>query len=202
MEEFWVMKARILWLVEGDRYTSFCHTSTIMCQKRNRISCMKDGMGNWLNGGIEIADFIRQGFLDLFTSSQVSSFLAIWDPPVWNTRLNTKANLSLKAPITNREISKSLWVLKPFKASNPNGLHAGFFQRFWLIVGDSVKEEVKRVFSSGVIPGYMNQTLIILIPKCRSPDSLSNYRPISLCNMIRKIVTKIVVNWSTPCCLI
>ena len=75
-EEFWAMKARILWLVEGDKNTSFYHTSALVRRKRNRIICMKDRMGNWLNGEIEIADFIRQGFLDLFTS-QASSFLAV-----------------------------------------------------------------------------------------------------------------------------
>ena len=44
----------------------------------------------------------------------------------------------------------------------------------------------------------MNQTLITLIPKCRSPESLSNYRPISFCNTIYKIVTKIIVNRIYP----
>ena len=61
-----------------------------------------------------------------------------------------------------------------------------------------MRKEVKGVFSSGVIPNYMNQTLITLIPKCRSPESLSNYRPISLCNTIYKIVTKIIVNRIRP----
>ena len=70
------MKAQILLLVERDRNTSFYHTSALVCRKWNRIICMKDRMGNWLNGEIEIADFIRQGFLDLFTS-QASSFLAV-----------------------------------------------------------------------------------------------------------------------------
>ena len=175
-EEFWAMKARILWLVEADKNTSFYHTSALVRRKRNRIICMKDRMGNWLNGEIEIADFIRQGFLDLFTS-QVKPALS-WlygTPPIWNTRLNTKANLILNAPIINKEISEGLWELKPFKAPSQDGLHAGFFQRFWLIVGNSMREEVKGVFSSGVIPDYMNQTLITLIPKCRSPESLSNY---------------------------
>ena len=90
---------------------------------------MKDRIGNWLNREIEISDFIRQGFLDLFTS-QASSFLAVWDPPVWNTRLNTEANLIPNAPITDREIFEGLWALKPFKAPGLDGLHAGFFQRF------------------------------------------------------------------------
>jgi len=136
--------------------------------------------------------------LDLFTSGQVNFFLAVWDPPIWNTHLNTEANIILNAPITNREIFKGLWMLKLFKGPGLDGLHAGFFQRFWLIVGDSVREKVKRVFSSGIISDYMNQTLITLIPNCRSLESLSNYRPISFYNTIYKIVTKIIVNRIYP----
>ena len=50
-------------------------------RRRNRILCMKDRMGNWLNGEREIADFIRKGFLELFTSDHFSVALADWDPP-------------------------------------------------------------------------------------------------------------------------
>ena len=39
----------------------------------------------------------------------------------------------------------------------------------------------------------MNRTLIALIPKIQSPETLSNSRPISLCNIVHKIVTKIIV---------
>lgn len=69
----------------------------------------------------------------------------------------------------------------------------GFFQRFWLIVRNSVKTKVKSIFSTGIMPEYLNKTLITLIPKCTSPESLNNYRPISLCNIVYKLVTKIIV---------
>ena len=60
-------------------------------------------------------------------------------------------------------------------------------------VKNSVCKEVKGVFEKGCVPNYLNETLISLIPKCQNPESLSNYRPISLCNSVYKIVSKILV---------
>ena len=57
-----------------------------------------------------------------------------------------------------------------------------------------VKESVyKGIFHKGCMPKYLNETLISLLPKCQNPESLSNYRPISLCNLVYKVVSKILV---------
>ena len=63
------------------------------------------------------------------------------------------------------EIWNALKSMKPYKAPDVDGLHAGFFQRFWLVVGDLVKREIKEVFMKHEVPEYLNQTLIALIPK-------------------------------------
>ena len=94
---------------------------------------------------------------------------------------------------SEEEIKSALWSLKAFKAPEPDGLHAGFFHRFWLIVGKSVVDVVKKVFEDKVVPDYLNRTLIALIQKIQSPETLNNYRPISLCNTVYKIITKIIV---------
>ena len=95
--------------------------------------------------------------------------------------------------MTDGEIFNALKTFKPYKAPGSDGLHASFFQRFWLIVGNSIKTEVKSIFSTGVMPEYLNKTLIMLILKCKSPESLYDYWPISLCNLVYKLVTKIIV---------
>ena len=69
----------------------------------------------------------------------------------------------------------------------------GFFHRFWLIVGSSVSDEVKKVFVEKRVPEYLNRTHITLIPKIQIPETLGNYRLISQCNTVYKIVTKIIV---------
>uniref|UniRef100_A0A2N9IJH2 Reverse transcriptase domain-containing protein n=1 Tax=Fagus sylvatica TaxID=28930 RepID=A0A2N9IJH2_FAGSY len=86
-----------------------------------------------------------------------------------------------------------LWSLKAFKASGLDGLHLGFFQKCWPTVGESVVNEVRQIFSTGKMHEYLNRTLISLIPKCLGPETLSQFRPISLCNTVYKIVTKIIV---------
>lgn len=86
-----------------------------------------------------------------------------------------------------------MWSVKPFKALGPNALHAGFFQKFWLVVGSLVIREVKKIFATRKVLEFLNKTHITLIPKIQGPKTLGNYRPISLCNIVHKVVTKIIV---------
>ena len=61
-----------------------------------------------------------------------------------------------------------------------------------------MREEVKKIFRDKRMPKYLNKTHIALIPKVQGPESFSNYRPISLCNSMYKIVTKIIVGRLRP----
>ena len=60
-------------------------------------------------------------------------------------------------------------------------------------VKNSVCEEIRGIFMHGVVPSYLNETLISLIPKCQNLESFSNYRPISLYNSNYKVILKIIV---------
>lgn len=65
-------------------------------------------------------------------------------------------------------------------------------------VKNSVYEEIKGIFAHGVVSSYLNETLISLIPKCQNSESLSNFRPIHLCNSIYKVILKIIVARTKP----
>lgn len=49
-----------------------------------------------------------------------------------------------------------------------------------------------------MIPKFLNETLISLILKCPNSECLNSFRPISLCNSIYKVVTKIIVGRLRP----
>ena len=140
----------------------------------------------------------KEGFISLYSTTQVK---ADWRHNLrhgWQVSLTKEEKNNLDQPISNEEIAFALWSLKAFKAPSPDGLHTGFFQRFWLIVGNSVKEEIRNVFLCWKIPDYLNSTNIVLIPKVQSPESISSYKPISLCNSVYKIITKIIVGRLRP----
>jgi hypothetical protein len=197
-EEFWSVKSRYNWLIQGDRNTAFFHASTLVRRKQNRIFSLKDNMGNWVHLESEIAVLVRQGFMELFCTSKVSAPRSLWSINNWSACLSAEDCEVLSLPITHAEVKAALWSLKPFKAPGPDGLHAGFFQKSWLSVGDTVVKEVQDIFQNGVMPEYLNNTLITLIPKCAGADCLSKFRPISLCNSIYKVVTKIIVQRLRP----
>lgn len=67
-----------------------------------------------------------------------------------------------------------------------------------IYVGDLVRSEVKQIFGLGKVLEYLNKTLITLIPKYSSLNSLSNYKLVNLCNFVYKVVTNLIVAHIRP----
>lgn len=109
-------------------------------------------------------------------------------------RVTDRMNESLLAPYTAQEIEKALFMMGANKAPGPDGFTAGFFQTHWSTVGQSVTNAVMDFLNGGQLPHGINRTTIVLIPKIRNPQDLKNFRPISLCNVIYKICSKVLAN--------
>jgi hypothetical protein len=50
----------------------------------------------------------------------------------------------------------------------------------------------------GFIPGALNSTFLTLIPKVNKPRLFGDFRPISLCNLSYKIISKLIANHIKP----
>ena len=76
----------------------------------------------------------------------------------------------------------------------PDGMSPVFFQKYWDIVGPNVIGCVLNILRTGVIPNGLNDTFICLIPKVNCPQKMTEFRPISLCNVVYKLVSKVLAN--------
>lgn len=116
----------------------------------------------------------------------------------WAITLIEDDSRLLSADVTPLKIHISLLPLKPYKAPGLDGLHARFAQHFWSTLGNSITEEVQRIFDTQKMPTYLNQTFVVLNAKRIGPKLLVHFRPISLCTTVYKIVSKVIVNRIRP----
>lgn len=82
----------------------------------------------------------------------------------------------------------------PTKSPGPDGFPAHFYQRHWDICGDDITKAILRIINGEESAACGNDTILVLIPKITNPVLLSQFRPISLCNVLYKIASKVVSN--------
>ena len=100
----------------------------------------------------------------------------------------------LTSPYINEEVKTALFQMFPTKLPGPDGFPAHFYQRHWDICGDEVTRAVLGIVRGEESDNYVNDTVLVPIPKVLIPTHLSRFRPISLCNVIYKIASKVVAN--------
>ena len=86
------------------------------------------------------------------------------------------------------EVKNAVFSMHPDKSPGPDGMTPAFYQKYWTIIWNDVFKLVDRLFRDGDINPYLKSTNIVLIPKKK------NLRPISLCNVFMKVITKFLVN--------
>lgn len=80
--------------------------------------------------------------------------------------------------------------MSPTKASGLDGAHALFFQKYWKDIGKDVISICLKVLNQGDDMAELNKTYISLIPKCKNPKHMAEMRPISLYNVVYKLIAK------------
>lgn len=103
-------------------------------------------------------------------------------------------NAQLTQAYTEDEVLLALKQMKPTKSPGPDGMTPLFYQSFWPTMGNDVSTSVKNAFSLGMFPSELNHTFIALISKKKNPELVSNYRLISLSNVLYKILSKVLAN--------
>lgn len=103
-------------------------------------------------------------------------------------------NQKLDAPISVDEVKAALFQMHHSKAPGLDVMPYFFFHKFWGIVGADVTRAIISSFQSGKLLKQINYTYVSLIPKVKAPNDLSHFKPISLCNVIFKIASKVVAN--------
>ncbi|XP_057248940.1 uncharacterized protein LOC130590496 [Beta vulgaris subsp. vulgaris] len=93
---------------------------------------------------------------------------------------------------TREDVKRALFDIDDNKASGPDGYSSGFFKKTWNYTGQDIITAVLDFFRTGKLLKQVNATNLCLIPKCEQADDVTKYRPIACCNVLYKIISKML----------
>jgi hypothetical protein len=101
-------------------------------------------------------------------------------------------------PVTLPELKDILFHFKKERSPGPDGWTTEFFSFFFDLVGPDLLQMVEDTRIKGKVHKSINSTFLVLIPKENHSVTFNDYRPISLCNLIYKLVSKVISNRLKP----
>ncbi|KAL4297071.1 hypothetical protein GQ457_12G031040 [Hibiscus cannabinus] len=193
---YWAQRARVTWLTQGDRNTAYFHARASGRRKMNRMQGLFKENGIWTDKQAEVAGVAMRYFTTLFSSSQPtpnSSLLSNIDHCI-----SSDDNTSLLRPFTDAEIIAAFQDINPTKAPDIDGLPGSFFRQHWELISSYIIQLCHDLLSRKIDMSCVNATVITLIPKVEDPVRMQQLRPISLCTVVYKIVSKTILNRMKP----
>ena len=191
-ETFWKQKSKNTWLQVGDKNTRVFHGWVETRSMKNRVQSLFDSSGIEHFDENKKGDIAVQYFQDLFRTSGCRNADALLEGMM--SRVTTRMNSSLTKMVTDTEIKRAVKAIKSDSAPGIDGMTGQFFQKYWNITGAQVTVEVKKFFESGVMLSDWNHTQLCLIPKVPNATHMKDLRPISLCSVAYKIISKVLSN--------
>ncbi|GKC28174.1 protein LAZ1, partial [Tanacetum coccineum] len=191
-EKLLQQKTKITWLKDGDFNSSYFHKVVKGRVSRNRIKVVYDDKGNPCPRD-EIANIFVSHFMS-FLGTQDDVYEVEDAESLFTNRLHDDVALDLIKPVHDKEIKEALFNIDDNKASGPDGYSSKFFKAAWSIVGQDLCSAVKEFFAKGKLLSEFNTTLISLVLKVKSPARVIDYKPISCCNVVYKVISKVITN--------
>jgi hypothetical protein len=191
-EIMWRHRSRVEWLSKGDKKSKKIHQRACMRRRKNLIKSLTRSDGQVTEDPDEMKGMTTSFYKDLYMTEGVHEMNLVLDHVPW--RVTPHMNDILTAEFTSEEVKKALFQMFPTKAPGPDGFPMHFFQRHWNVCGDDTTRAVLSIVQGTKSAEEINDTILVLIPKVKNPTLLTQFRPISLCNVFYKIASKVLAN--------
>ncbi len=107
-------------------------------------------------------------------------------------------NYNLNRPVMEEEVNEVIKEMHNGKALGPDGFNVDFFKTCWEIVKYDILDMVKDSRKSKIVLREINEYFIALVPKQENAMTLEIFRPIALCSVVYKIISKVIGNRLKP----
>ncbi|KAI3473497.1 hypothetical protein Pfo_031457, partial [Paulownia fortunei] len=164
-EDFWRQKAACRWVDQGERNSKFFHSLDITTSAAEFFqSLLSDNIDALLDDSLGCLERLPTTFCPE----------------------------SLCSAPNMEEIRHAVFDMDSDSVVGPDGFSTLFFQHCWDFIQEDVRDAIEDFFSGTPMPRSFTATSLVLIPKTDSPNTWNDFRPISLCYITNKIITKLL----------
>jgi hypothetical protein len=192
-EKCWRLRSRATWLKWGDSNSKFFHKVANLNRNKKLIWSIENDIEGTIRGQEALKQEATIYFEHLFKSNCESNLPAkVSTASLFTSYVTASEAADLYNPVTLTEIKNILSLLKKEKSLGPDGWTTEFFSHFFDLVGSDLLLMVEDARIKGKISSSLNSTFLVLIPKKDNPSSFNDFRPISLCNLVYKLISKVI----------
>lgn len=207
MEERWLIisaieekvlkqRAKLHWLQLGDGNNKVFHNAVKIREARNairEIRCQSGEVVTTQEGIKNEAEKFFSEFLS-FEPPEVQEISVEELQNFLSFRCSNEEKSKLIKPVTEEEIKEVVFKMPNNKSPGPDGYTTEFFKASWSVIGKDLVIAIQSFFSKGFLPKGLNSTILALVAKKDKAIEMRDYRPISCCNVIYKVISKIIAN--------
>eukprot|EP00253_Pinus_taeda_P013898 PITA_13898 len=192
-EEEWRLKSRAIWLKAGDKNTSFFHNYAKGRKSANTIWQLMTEEGREAKTFEALSSLGVNHFKSLFKDNgEITIAEAIQTAQSFHRYVEEEEADSLMEPVSKEEVEGVIKSMAKEKSPGPDGWSVELFLHFFEQIGEEITKVVEESRLKGEMYSPFNATFIALIPKKEAPETFEDFRPISLCNSIYKVIAKVI----------
>lgn len=189
-ESFWKQKARHTWLALGDNNTTYFHTLATIKYARSKVAALRDAEGTFTDDPTKLKAIAIDFYTSLYTNDLLEHTL---ETQASFIPVPASYHQALCCPPIKEEVKKALFSMKGKKVPGPDGILSKFYQKEWDTVKTNFMKLATGVFAGRTGVPSINGTFLSLVPKVPRFETITQFRPIGLCNVNYKTLAKILV---------
>ena len=172
----------------GDECTKFFHAMATVSYRKNSISQLQN------ENGVMIYDHEGKAAL-LWTAYRNRMGVTLSPEMRFDLERLIQVNFdfsSLILPISNEEIDRIVKLMPSDKAPGPDGFSGCFLKKCWPIIKETFYDLCNDFYNGNLILESISSSFITLVPKINNPETVNDFRPISLLNCSIKLLITIL----------